>query len=72
MDITLQDLQAFLKYLAEFNFTESTQSRIISGIKHFFKFLILENYIQSNPAELLDTPRITRKIIIIFTLKRQR
>lgn len=68
-DITLQDLQAFLKYIAEFNFTETTQSRIISGIKHFFKFLILENEIQVNPAELLETPRIKRKLPVFLNVE---
>ncbi len=68
-DITLQDLQAFLKYIAEFNFTETTQSRIISGIKHFFKFLILENEIQINPAELLETPRIKRKLPVFLNVE---
>ena len=68
-DILLQDLQAFLKYIAEFSFTETTQSRIISGIKHFFKFLILENYIQENPAELLETPRIKRKLPVFLSVE---
>lgn len=68
-DITLQDLQAFLKYLSEFHFTETTQSRIISGIKHFFKFLILENYIQTNPAELLETPRVKRKLPVFLSVE---
>jgi integrase/recombinase XerD len=62
VDVTLNDLQEFLVYLSDFHFTESTQSRLISGIKHFFKFLIIENYIEKNPAELLETPRITRKL----------
>ena len=68
-DVTLQDLQAFLKYISEFNFTETTQSRIISGIKHFYKFLILENYIQINPAELLETPRINRKLPVFLSVE---
>lgn len=68
-DIKLQDLQAFLKYISEFHFTETTQSRIISGIKHFFKFLILENYIQTNPAELLETPRIKRKLPVFLSVE---
>jgi integrase/recombinase XerD len=61
-DIVYADLQQFLKYLSEFNFTETTQARIVSGIKHFFKFLILENYIHVNPADLLETPKIRRKL----------
>ena len=68
-DINLQDLQQFIKYISEFNFTESTQSRIISGIKHFYKFLILENYITVNPAELLETPRIKRKLPVYLEVE---
>lgn len=67
-DIKLKDLQEFLKWLAEFHFTETTQSRIISGIKHFFKFLVLENDIRSSPAELLETPRIRRKLPVFLTV----
>lgn len=68
-DINTKDLQAFLKYISEFHFTETTQSRIISGIKHFYKFLILENYIQTNPAELLETPRIKRKLPVYLSVE---
>jgi integrase/recombinase XerD len=68
-EVSLQDLQQFLKYISEFNFTDSTQSRIISGIKHFYKFLILENYIKTNPAELLETPRIKRKLPIYLEVE---
>ncbi len=68
-DVTLQTLQEFLKYIAEFHFTETTQSRIISGIKHFFKFLVLENYIQTSPAELLETPRIKRKLPVFLSVE---
>jgi integrase/recombinase XerD len=68
-EVTYQNLQEFIKYIAEFNFTETTQSRIISGIKHFYKFLILENYCQVNPAELLETPRIKRKLPIFLSVE---
>jgi len=68
-DVTLQTLQEFLKYIADFHFTETTQSRIISGIKHFFKFLVLENYIKTSPAELLETPRIKRKLPVFLSVE---
>ncbi len=68
-DVTLNHLQEFLKYIADFHFTETTQSRIISGIKHFFKFLVLENYIQTSPAELLETPRIKRKLPVFLSVE---
>ena len=69
-DISYSDLQSFLLYLfTEFTFTETTQSRIISGIKHFYKFLILENYITNNPAELIETPRIKRKLPVYLSVE---
>lgn len=68
-DVTLQNLQEFLKYISDFHFTETTQSRIISGIKHFYKFLILENYIQTSPAELLETPRVKRKLPVFLSVE---
>lgn len=68
-DIIYADLQQFLKYLSEFNFTETTQARIISGIKHFFKFLILENYISINPADLLETPKVRRKLPVFLSVE---
>lgn len=68
-DVTLQTLQEFLKYIADFHFTETTQSRIISGIKHFFKFLVLENYIKTSPAELLETPRTKRKLPVFLSVE---
>lgn len=69
LNITYHDLQHFLLYLfTEFSFTETTQSRIISGIKHFYKFLMIENYIQINPAELIETPRIKRKLPIYLSV----
>ena len=68
-DVTLKMLQEFLKYIGESPYTATTQSRILSGIKHFFKFLILENHIQTNPAELLETPRITRKLPVFLSVE---
>ncbi len=68
-NVTTKQLQHFLKYIADFNFTETTQSRIVSGVKHFFKFLILENYIQLNPAELIETPRIKRKLPVYLSVE---
>jgi integrase/recombinase XerD len=40
----------------------STQSRILSGIKAFYKYLLMEDLIASDPSELLETPKIQRKL----------
>jgi integrase/recombinase XerD len=54
--------QDFLTQIAELGLSARSQSRIISGIKAFYKYLILENVIKSNPAELIEAPRLGRKL----------
>ncbi|MCD4679512.1 MAG: site-specific tyrosine recombinase XerD [Bacteroidales bacterium] len=60
--IELKQLQEFIKWLNEFGVSSRTQSRIISGIKSFYKYLLLEDVITNNPTELLDSPKIGRKL----------
>lgn len=56
-------IENFLAYLYEnFSIQASSQARILSGIKSFFNFLIYQNYIQQNPAELIDAPKLIRKL----------
>jgi integrase/recombinase XerD len=60
--IELYHLQDFIKWLNELGLVARTQTRIISGIKAFYKYLILENIIKINPSELLESPRLGRKL----------
>lgn len=46
----------------------STQSRIISGLKSFFNYLIYENLLEQNPLELIDSPRMARKLPDVLTV----
>jgi integrase/recombinase XerD len=55
-------LQDFMHTIHEIGMEASTQARIISGIKSFFNYLVLEKEIKVNPAELLEVPKIKRKI----------
>jgi integrase/recombinase XerD len=66
---SFNDLTSFIEWVAALGMTPSTQSRIISGVKSFFKFLVLERDIVENPAELLETPRITRKIPVYLNVQ---
>ncbi|RWY54218.1 site-specific tyrosine recombinase XerD [Mucilaginibacter gilvus] len=61
-DFSLQDLRQFIAWVNELGMIPSTQSRIISGIKAFYKFLLMEDYISADPSELLETPKIQRKL----------
>ena len=55
-------LKGFLKWINELGMTSTSQSRIISGLKGFYKYLLLENIIQADPTELLESPKIGRKL----------
>lgn len=59
-DVDLEYLREFIKSMNQNGLNERSQSRLISGIKAFFKYLLLENVIMANPAELLESPRIGR------------
>ncbi|MCD6112479.1 MAG: site-specific tyrosine recombinase XerD [Bacteroidales bacterium] len=61
-DIQLYQLQDFIKYININGLETSSQARIISGIKSFYKYLLLENIIDNNPTELLEGPKIGRKL----------
>lgn len=58
----LKHLQHFVKYLFELGIAGTSQARIISGIKGYFKFLMLEDELKNSPAELLEAPKTTRKL----------
>ncbi len=64
--LTYAQLQKFTESLAEIPISAATQSRIVSGIKAFYKFLVLENEIQQNPSELLETPKLKRKLPVFL------
>lgn len=60
--IKLNHLKGFLKELHELGIGATSQARIISGIRSFFKYLSLENEIDYDPSLLLDFPKTIRKL----------
>ena len=61
IDIKVELIQQFLYELAK-NANARTQSRVISGLRSFFDFLVFENYRKSNPLEQIEAPKIGRKL----------
>lgn len=61
-DIQLKDLEKFTKYINELGMMHASQARIISGIKSFFKYCLLEEIIVIDPATLLEAPKNIRKL----------
>ena len=60
--IELAHLQGFLAWANELGMNERTQARVLSGIKSFFKYLLLEDLISDDPTELIEGPKIGRKL----------
>lgn len=59
-DIELKDLQHFIRWIAELNMTASSQARIISGLKAFYKYCLLEQICNKDPTILLESPKLKR------------
>jgi integrase/recombinase XerD len=55
-------MQGFLEYINELGMSAYSQARIISGLKAFYKFLLIEELITSDPTELIEGPKIGRKL----------
>ena len=66
--VKLSDLQDFLLILADIGVHERSQARIISGIKSFYKYLMLENIINDDPTELLESPKLGKKLPQVLSL----
>lgn len=66
--VHLEDLRGFLAFINEMNLGAVSQARIISGIKSFYRFLMLEKVVLSDASELLESPRTGRKLPEVLTL----
>lgn len=67
-DIKLDDLQQFVAQLYDLGIAPRSVGRVISGIKSFFGFLLLDGYIDADPSELLETPKIGVKLPTVLSL----
>lgn len=68
-EIKLDDLQQFVAQLYDLGIAPRSVGRVISGIKSFFNFLLLDGYIDIDPSELLETPKIGVKLPTVLSLE---
>ena len=67
--ISYDDLKNFIATLYDLGLSARSQARIISGVKQFYGFLLLENVIQDDPSELLEQPKIGLKLPEVLTIE---
>ena len=69
LEIKRSDLSEFIYNISKSGVATRSQSRIISGIKAFYKYLIMEDYITMDPTELLESPKIGMKLPDTLSIK---
>lgn len=57
LDVRLEDLERFTACMSELGIGARSLSRVLSGIRHFYRFLILDGYLEIDPTELLESPK---------------
>lgn len=67
--VTGEDLHRFVCTLQDLGIGARSQARIISGIKSFFNFLRLEKWIEQDPSELIETPKLGMKLPDVLTVE---
>jgi integrase/recombinase XerD len=60
--LNYDDLAGFVHHIARSGYEPVSQARMVSGLKTFYKYLILEGLVQENPADLLEGPKLARKL----------
>ena len=68
VSVQYPDLKKFLVWYSETNNNTRTQSRVLSGIRAFFRFLLIEGEIDENPASLIESPKIGLKLPEVLTV----
>jgi len=66
--VTYSDLKAFLLWYSSDNHNTRTQSRVLSGVRAFYKFLLIEGEIEENPASLIESPKIGLKLPEVLSI----
>jgi integrase/recombinase XerD len=68
LNISVNEIREFIADLNSKNISARSQARIISGIKAFFKYLIIEDYITNDPTMLIENPKIGLKLPVVLAV----
>ena len=68
-DVTLDHLETFSASLRDLGIQPRSQARILSGIRSFYHYLILEDYLESDPCELLESPQLGLHLPEVLTIE---
>lgn len=69
LDVNLENLENFTACLRDIGICPRSQARILSGIRSFYHYLLLEEYIQQDPTELLESPQIGKHLPDVLSVE---
>ena len=69
LSINSDDIKSYIKYLKDSNHNERTIARVISSLKSFYKFLMIDKYISINPMEDISSLKLSKKLPSVLTIK---
>ncbi len=61
-------LARFIRWMNELGLEQSSQARLVSGLRAFYKFLLVDDHIDEDPTALLDAPRLYRKVPAVLSV----
>jgi len=67
LDMDQQRIQKFPEWVADLGFQATSQARIISGVRSFYKFLVMEDSLAESPADFLEPPKTRRKLPVVLS-----
>ena len=67
LDMDQQRIQKFPEWVADLGFQATSQARIISGVRSFYKFLVMEDSLVESPADFLEPPKTGRKLPVVLS-----
>lgn len=67
--VTMPQIEALIFYLSSLGMHERSQARLISGIRAFYKYLLVEDLLDQDPTELIEGPKLQRKIPDVLSFK---
>src|SRR5262249_14980615 len=68
-NVTIKQLEEFIGFIIEMGIGPRSQARMISGIRSFFKYLLMEDVIKQSPADLLELPRLPQKLPEVLSIE---
>ncbi len=69
IEVSIDQIREFINWLNDFGLSQTSQARIISGIKSFYKYLIFEDKLNEDPTELIEMPATGRKLPEVLTVE---